>query len=628
MALPIADGYIKYHFFYYDIKGILHECNISNLDFWGVSTLIKGSVTLSYASVSNPIESIRGSGLTIQLDAETDLTFNDLYSEEERTYSVQYTRDNQILFNGWLSSEGLYQDWVSDKWIISLECVDGFGFLPDLAYVDSSGFPFAGNQTLLEIVSNCLKRTGILQNINTSINTYYTGLSTTLNIMDNVYYNADRFVKDDGNTIMSCEEVLNDVLQPFTASIVSFNGEWWIYKLNQLALDNELTYFRYNYNGVALSPATLSYATGFNLGSNIDSYYPCHANSNQSLTNKKSIGAYRISYKYGLVQSLLSNIFLQNIGGSIDEWTIDDATRITFPASNYGVILSDADATLTLHSDVISLSSGDNFIFKGRFTLTGNAVYFIARVKLVNGGTTYYLQNAGTWVTYANDISIYNGVPGTGVTNDFIGSGFEYSFSITSADLPISGDVTIELYTPDIDPVTAFPSYVGECLVSEIALNPTTTSADLKGEFHTFQRETKPSTKIKDTVKVNNGDNPSDLYYGTIYKTDGTTPTSTWFRKGITETKAILQLMGGETLRLSANTAKEFSGDVFGYIPFLSITAINGVGSDFVILEYNYDSTRNITSVKFIEIFSEELTDISYELTYDYGNTVKPTIIG
>ena len=86
--------------------------------------------------------------------------------------------------------------------------------------------------------------------------------------------------------------------------------------------------------------------------------------------------------------------------------------------------------------------------------------------------------------------------------------------------------------------------------------------------------------------------------------------------------------MGEETLRLFASTSKEFSGDFYGYIPHYSIVAINGISALFIFKEYSYDSATNITSMKLTQIYGAELTDIDYELTYDYGNVVKPTIKG
>ena len=183
--------------------------------------------------------------------------------------------------------------------------------------------------------------------------------------------------------------------------------------------------------------------------------------------------------------------------------------------------------------------------------------------------------------------------------------------------------------TIDITP-TASPPGTGDGFnVMEFRItNDDEAGGILKGEFHTFQREDKPSTKIEDPFRVNNGDNPSDIYLGTIYKTDGTTPTETWFRKGVTESKPLLRIMGEETMRLKANVSKEFSGDIYGFIPHYSIVEINNIPGKYIFTEYNYDSSNNITQIKLREVFGSEVSDIDYEKTLDYGNVVRPTIKG
>jgi hypothetical protein len=54
---------------------------------------------------------------------------------------------------------------------------------------------------------------------------------------------------------------------------------------------------------------------------------------------------------------------------------------------------------------------------------------------------------------------------------------------------------------------------------------------------------------------------------------------------------------------------------------------IDGVTGKFMPIQYNFDTKNNITSLKSLELFGDELTDIDYKFTLDFGNTVKPTII-
>mgnify|MGYP006085112797 CR=1 FL=1 len=623
---------LKYWFEFTDVKTIVHRVEISDATFTGDSTQIYGSCSLDYSETKDTLEPVRGSGLQIDLEANSALTFYDLYSEEERTFSVVYTRANEILFNGWLSPEGIYESLVSDKWIISLDCTDGLGFLANLSYVeDATGVNFVGKQTLLEIVVNCLKRTKTPQNILTSVKIYYDGLDQTLNTFDNVYFNANRFIKDDKDTIMNCEEVLKSVLEPFGAVITSFKGEWLIYKPNSLVDFSSQIFFTYDNLGVALSPIIKTIDFAFDLGSQIDNYYPHHANGNQQKTIKSAIGAYRINYKYGLVKSFFNNLYLRSETTFpllyIEEWTIDDINNLEFPANNLGfrldIIPFSSPATLStlvLTSDSFNFDAGNIIEFNSSFRFYGNndlfnsrvIVYF--RVVLTDGTDTYYLANNGEWINSSNYIF-------EDVRDEVI------NLKITSNNMPIAGSVKIEIWRPL---KLEFPGVGDEVLISKCGFSPAGRELDdIKGENHTFQRELKPSSKIKDVKEVYNGDNPSDTYVGAIYKADSTTTTDKWTRQGAQETEPLLKIMGEERMKMYSKPLQVYKGDVYGYFNYLSLVTINGLTGKFMPTTYSYNALSNITSLELMEVLNTDiLSDVDYQFTFDYGNVVEPTIKG
>lgn len=577
---------LKYWFEFTDVKTIVHRVEISDATFTGDSTQIYGSCSLDYSETKDTLEPVRGSGLQIDLEADSNLTFYDLYSEEERTFSVVYTRANEILFNGWLSPEGIYESLVSDKWIISLDCTDGLGFLANLSYVeDATGLNFVGKQSLLEIVVNCLKRTKTPQNILTSVKIYYDGLDQTLNTFDNVYFNANRFIKDDKDTIMNCEEVLKSVLEPFGAVITSHKGEWLIYKPNSLVDFSSQIFFAYDADGVALSPIIKTIDFAFSLGSQIDNYYPHHANGNQQKTIKSSIGAYRINYKYGLVKGLIpiDNFTLSGSSGGFLSTTklISAETRLRLEVNTTSEFLNNEGFS----SDVV--------------------------LKITNGTDTYYYNGSDWVVSFAKMALQING-----------------NFVAEVVRTPILGDISISI--PEVNTYPNYLNETGEVYVDfSIDIVPAGTDQEKEGENHTFQRTLKPSSKIKDVKEVFNGDDESDIYVGTIYKADQITTTDKWTRQGAQETKPILQIMGEERMKMYSKPLQVYKGDVYGYFNYLSLVTINGLTGKFMPTTYSYNALSNITSLELMEVLNTDiLSDVLYELTFDYGNVVEPTIKG
>lgn len=616
---------LKYWFEFTDIKEIVHRVEISNTAFTGASTQIYGSCSLEVSETKDTLEPFRGSGLQIEIEANSNLTFYDLYSEEERTFSVIYKRNNQILFNGWLSPEGIYEDYVADHWIISLDCTDGLGFLNNLSYVeDATGLIFTGKQTLLEIVVNCLKRTKTPQNILTSIDIYYVGLSQSVDPFANVSYNANRFVKEDKNTIMNCEEVLKSVLEPFGAVLTSYNGEWLIYKPNSLADNSSQTFFSYNSLGVALSPTTKTIDFSFALGSQIDNYYPHHVNANQQKSIKSSIGAFRINYKYGLVKKLIENIYFAHNNSTIPDYTIMNSAYLSF-LTNQGIkITATPSPQIVLQlTNFIPINQNDILSLFTNFTIFSSSSFAEFKIILANASNTYCLNktnkiqgegvNSYTYNTEWVSTNTFIRLESTGNYNTYA------TLNISAA--PASGQLYLYIYTPTPNTHDLF--------ISELSLTPLPQEVILKGENHTFQRLLKPSSKIKDIKKVFNGDNFSNIYVGTIYKADQTTPTENWTRYGASQTKPILQIMGEERMKMYAKPLQVFSGDVYGFFNYLSLVTINGLTGKFMPTKYQYNAIDNTTSLTLVEVLNTDvLADVDYIKTFDYGNVVEPTIKG
>lgn len=623
---------LKYFFEFTDVESILHRCEIYNEDFVGDATEINGNCVLTKASTNDTLESIRGGGLQINLEASIDLDFTDLYSEEERTFLVKYYRDGQIKFNGYLSPEGLFQSFSDEIWNISLDCIDGLGFLQNLSYVDNvTKEQFVGKQSMIEVISNCLKRTGIEQDIYVNIDIFYEG--TTLydgGVLANTFINSFRYIKEDNQTTMQCDEVLRTILEPFAACITQYNGSWFIYKPNTMHSYETLYFYKFDKDGVYIDD-NVPYNFRKTLGSQINGFYPHHANSNQQISIDNSIGAYRISYKYGLTNAFFDNLLLENVAGVIDEWTIDDATYLDFPTDDRGFIVTgrpNLSISKILTSQTVSLLEGNTISYQEtlRRITESNLKTGTSRtlIKLVGGSGTRYLYPDGSWQSSQRFLGV------------FLQFNEEYNYRIDSAPLPFDGDVFIEIWTPS-NSSNITPDRDVEYLITRSFIAPSNDLGLIKGEIHTFQRISKPSSKIGETKEVFNGDSPSELYVGTIYKADEVTPTSLWNFSSTGELinyATILQIMGLERMKMYAKPLKVFKGDVYGFIDFLSVVTIDNIDGLFVPIEYKYNASDNITTLKMKEILNYGLpnstfSDIEYNLQINNENqVVEPTIKG
>ena len=148
------------------------------------------------------------------------------------------------------------------------------------------------------------------------------------------------------------------------------------------------------------------------------------------------------------------------------------------------------------------------------------------------------------------------------------------------------------------------------------------------GEFHTVERTKKISSIVKENDTVILGDETDNFYSGTIFKSNQTTPTSIWSRKGNFDLSPLLKISAETELRLGQKPLMLFSGTVYGYIPYLSLIEINNLSGRFMPIKYVYDTKANTVNFDLLELIADEIPDINYKFTFDYGSTVKPTIVG
>ena len=143
---------LKYWLEFTNQNAISHRLEILQSGFAGVSTQIYGNFVHQYTKKKDIHDTVVPSNLSIDLEANTTLTLNDLYSEEEQTFLVKAYRNSQLIFIGFIKPDGIYEDWVSDRWMLSIDCYDGLNILKDLSFVKSDGLFFRNNMSELHAI--------------------------------------------------------------------------------------------------------------------------------------------------------------------------------------------------------------------------------------------------------------------------------------------------------------------------------------------------------------------------------------------------------------------------------------------------------------------------------------------
>ena len=630
-------------------------CEILQLDYYGESSEIQAQqnpIQINYQNTSNnKLEPIIGSECTLNLIATEDFQLEDLYTENEREFLVNVYRNNDLIWTGFIIPDGCQEAFTFAPYPISVNAVDGLGLLKNLSYVQNDGNFYLGKQSFIEVIEACLTRLEAPALIlNTCVNIYDVSMTqgNAFDPLEQGFVNAERYLLDDQFTPMNCEQVLKSILEEWTAVMIQSNGEWFIYRPNELALTGNLVFRRY-IEGVRIYDqptftADLDCLLGGESEGVIDAPY-FHINTDQMKMIDRPYKNASMSYVYGQLENTdekLDNPNLTGAGQSCGGDPIGPCDLVTIPgytktgtmyAGLYptgGVIFYSTGAT---YPDTSNYYQNDNLIpialsaqFSERlkiiidyenpdplFTTDMNFV-----ISLTDGTITWYLQADGSWsdITVSPGINYYTIRSAEGSTGTSI---------ITSNPVPASGNITFRILAPS--------GTVNDIVYTRISGRVFIDFGDQKGEMHTATQTGKYSF-VPETINVFNGDSPNYMYVGAIYGSNETTLTTLWNRRGISESilaepyaasKPFLRIAVEEKQRLYAGPFVQFQGSIFGYFNPVSRWSINLIDGYFMNLSLNYDLQQNICQAVLGRIVNDEIA-MDYELKPDFGETTKVTV--
>ena len=614
---------VKYWLTYKGIEGDTYLLEILDSSFEGQKTEIHGYVAHNYASRKDLMQSIISSSLDITLEADENLTLQDLYTEEESKFKIRLKRNDQTIFYGILKPDGIWEDFVSNRWEISMDAMDGLSIIKELSFVKDDGTFYIGKITQFDAVKQCLKRIGYELPVNISADLpVYDGFTGSDSVLKSVKMNADRFYQDaQKNNIMDCEAVLKSVLEPYNATVIQMNGEWWIYR--PIDVKNQMNFYRYD----GATKTDVIWNAGLEIGSHIDKFEIFHANANQKKSINPSTQAFRVNYKYGTVKNTVTNPNLEvNPDLSSDGWIFNQLNNfVTSQPDGTGIMWSpysqmDDLWIIELNQSVVLAKMGSITLSLGIRTVCYDPMINIEIIVYL--ATENFVYNYDRWEIKTDTIPLNS--------KAFFSFGdYDLLAKIDFEQVPETSPVFLQIFVRSSHPESGYNNVPYQVYFDSIEISPSEKSKSIfKGEFHTAQRLTRVSSVTKADKTVSVGDSISDVYLGTLYKSDEN-PTEIWNRIGEINEKPLLQLMVEDTLRISPRPMYLFEGDIYGYFPYLANVLINNVPGKYQVSKYSFDTKKNVNRTNFKEFDNVVLiqdTDFRYEFEYDYGNETKVTI--
>lgn len=637
---------LKYFFSYYadrDTRVVngasdYWEAEIYQLDFAGTAQEIEAAaspVLFNYKNISdNKFESLRGSECTLNLIATDNFQLEDLYTENEIDFLVKIYRNYTLVWQGFIIPDNCQESFIFPPYVVSVNCVDGLGLLKNYSFAQDDGKLWIGRFSFLDIIYKCLSKLFIPDiELYTCVNIYEISMlqGDFYDPLNLTFVNAERYFKDDGFTPMDCESVLKSILQEWTSCIIQSEGNWYIFRNNEAALSGNLVFRKYLGGEMSYDSATVTKDINVRLGGESEGivFAPLfHINTDQTKLIDRPYKNASISYKYGLAQTLIGNPNLRWTPGPFGEellqWLKSDPLLDISSDPLGGTRIEQLNLTAPyayIYNEApVSANEGDILV------VTINYYNWYADgpraiLILTDGVETYYADTFGQWQT----IAFY-------LVAQFTTPFFEGSFVRQLDPLPISGDLTLQLFQATDEFVTPGGSPIS-ITYRRADLTPVVDEEDPIGEIHTAV-QTNKYTFIPDTLNVFNGDGNSEQFVGVMYLDDADTLTSLWVRRGLSESvlcqpfadsKPFLRIAVEEMVRMYANPFIKYEGSIFGYFNPLSRFTINLLDGVFMPLSLTYDTQANICKAVLARVSNDEV-EMDYTLAGDYGETTKVTI--
>jgi hypothetical protein len=611
----------KYEMVYGNISGDTFRLELSiKGSYFGSLIPMVGYCTLKKKSVNDYFTAIRGGSLDIFFDADMEQQFDEFNIIQEFQFLAKFYRNGLEIFRGWINPDGIFQDYVTDKWQVNLTALDGLGFLKNYEFQSNDVLPQEAN-FLAEILNRL--DLGLNFALFDDINNLFNSLGTPTSID---FINQNRRVLNDvvfrnkNGRFLDCEKILKDILQKynFILSQENVNGQlvWLVVRTPFLGVAT-------NQKGVVLSyDGTWNILSYFNptrsfvvddINSGTIAHDAIHCGKNQQITYDPALQNFRFTQKW----LGLRNFGLDDFNGS----TYDTFSPFGSIVSGKIVIVRGLTSNLAAEQTEpvqMQLTNPSNIklVVKVAFDVTtfipsdeytGANIKIRVRAENTDGSIVYLGQDNGVTVWKTSNTTFK--CPDV----QFNGLG-EYLQNI-------------EIETPEINNVEVFIDfYTAEAFSGLLNFTYSISGVEVyysdpllgNGEYHDSTRTNIVSSFLKDPVIVINSNENNDVFLNNLYKVvEGIrTPQNSWTKGNDTPTyEDLLNLTSRERIDMTQRPQMRFRGDIFGHVDYWKVLSYDKINGTFMIVDYTYKTKDNIISLEAQQFFTGSVAKV-YEKSY------------
>ena len=579
-------------------QGILVEAIISANGYTGaVTTLIGGSspIVLTYDTQSDKRIGMRPSYVTLNMMSAAGFTLSDIFSQDERYWQVTIYYNGALYWQGYVSQDSSLTEPFMEigTYEMALTARCGLASLQGFKFLNQSGYYLFGYISVTQLLSILFAKTGLAFNFVTAVNIYETRHNTALNALDQTYINTQRFFGSDGLP-MQCSDVLEAVCQAFGAICFQRGGQWWFVRQAELP---QLSFYYYNPSGgVIYGPNVGDLRTGYGPSSNLKMI-----NSDQSIGYDLGYSELRLKYTFAFLLSAFQDSgFYAFYAAAPVYWTfvgsfvglakpracsyLPHGLQVFYNAPNYNIWLQ-SKGVYCLSGDILQF----NMLFDGtpgNYETNGGLDFQLMHVATAGGLVSYY--GSGGWAT--NAASFLNTGLMSALQPYATGTGFLYQMA-SHIIVPATGILYLKIFSLNASSGTwtGVGTTILEAQIYKVdPANTTGNSSSVPvaiGQIYDVTQTAVTYTYLpgdKDTLL---GDSPSPLYAGALtIDSGGLNVTANWARRGVTESKPLMQIITESAMDMHKKAYRMFSGSTYGIMTFGDCWLIEGlVGANYYV---------------------------------------------
>lgn len=619
---------IKYKCEFKSVKGLKYNVYIlqRNYNSARIDMRMGGSpVQINYTSSSeNKFEIIRGSECVLNIFSEYDSQFSEIMLADKNEFMVQVWLNDNLHWQGYVIQDNYSEPFLSAPYLISLRATDGLGDLKLLDFANASGSVFLNDMTFAESILSIL---ALLKNgteLVTSIDVFEASIdriNASNESLNCLTVNPFIFLKNALNAL-KCDEVLKMILELFQCYIYYKQGKYYIERINY-KVNESVTRRTYsiNFDGVQSIGNVVSSASirgeikkntdlMFINGDHTISYIPSY--------NKVSVDCDVIDPKNLIANNLFR--FWDSASLIPFNWqkvgTLNIA-KVDYPRSGSALRIDSKaeDAAINFSTNMLKpvktsfqglLTSADSIEIK--LASYGN-VRLMVKANTTSGAQ--YMTASG----YTQDLTIkydasFSTTPstckiarGTGDRADTSNpDGVWYSTTLT-CDLPVNTQTIEFAFMPSYDT----DKYTQGCIIREFTptIKVSDESRDIGDNYSITTTKNNKETYGDFAPKLGEFAAKGVLNKILITKPTGKVDTVSWYRDGIAEQKALLEIAVRSIINQYRRPFRTFSGSFYGLFDVSKVYNIETLTGLFMPYKVSKDLIMDMNNVEFFELLPE-----------------------